>query len=238
MPDKAIEKFLGENPSLEDLCRLVTPKSAPKTALLTKKKRFTTYKIAREKLIEAFAEKGWKVRDGLKTPHATNKNGFVRYWFKPQAVYVSIDKEGKHHLVRAKSTGQDMREPRTFQKLIQYATEKSKNIIPLQPPYQSPPSVAKWSKNIEQIIKNIGPKGRFGGRKVFIDSAYRAYKRQGGTKNRREFKEQLVEANKQGKLRLIRADLVSAMDPEKVKASETAYLNATFHFIEDPRASS
>ena len=45
------------------------------------------------------------------------------------------------------------------------------------------------------------------------------------------FKQRLVEANREGLLRLSRADLVSAMDPADVRESETRYLNAEFHFI-------
>ena len=45
------------------------------------------------------------------------------------------------------------------------------------------------------------------------------------------FKQRLVEANSKGLLRLSRADLVSAMDPELVAESETRYLNARFHFV-------
>ena len=46
-----------------------------------------------------------------------------------------------------------------------------------------------------------------------------------------EFKQRLVEANRDHLLHLSRADLVQAMDPRLVAESETAYLNATFHFV-------
>ena len=45
------------------------------------------------------------------------------------------------------------------------------------------------------------------------------------------FKQRLAEANNARLLDLSRADLVQAMDPEDVRLSEVAYLNATFHFI-------
>ena len=45
------------------------------------------------------------------------------------------------------------------------------------------------------------------------------------------FKRRLAEANNARLLDLSRADLVQAMDPEDVRLSEVAYLNATFHFI-------
>jgi hypothetical protein len=46
------------------------------------------------------------------------------------------------------------------------------------------------------------------------------------------FKDRLIEANRQGLIRLSRADLVEAMDPADVRASETTWLNAVFHFVE------
>jgi hypothetical protein len=46
------------------------------------------------------------------------------------------------------------------------------------------------------------------------------------------FKTLLVEAHRRGALTLSRADLVAAMDPVLVAASETQHLNATFHFID------
>ena len=52
-----------------------------------------------------------------------------------------------------------------------------------------------------------------------------------------EFKLRLIDANSHNLLHLSRADLVQAMDPQLVAESETAYLNATFHFVllEGPR---
>lgn len=46
-----------------------------------------------------------------------------------------------------------------------------------------------------------------------------------------EFKQQLVEASRLGLLALSRADLVEAMNPEDVAASQINYLNAEFHFV-------
>ena len=45
------------------------------------------------------------------------------------------------------------------------------------------------------------------------------------------FKERLNEANQRGLLRLERADLVEAMNPDDVRESETTFLTATYHFI-------
>jgi hypothetical protein len=45
------------------------------------------------------------------------------------------------------------------------------------------------------------------------------------------FKARLVSAHRQQLLELSRADLVEAMDPKDVDASEARYLRSTFHFV-------
>jgi hypothetical protein len=45
------------------------------------------------------------------------------------------------------------------------------------------------------------------------------------------FKRQLVQLHRAGLLRLTRADLVGAMDPDLVERSEAKYQDATFHFV-------
>lgn len=64
--------------------------------------------------------------------------------------------------------------------------------------------------------------GRFGRFKVFIAAL--------GLDN--DGKERLVEAHRAGLLRLCRADMIPMMDRGVVLASETNYLNATFHFLD------
>jgi hypothetical protein len=81
--------------------------------------------------------------------------------------------------------------------------------------------------------------GWFGDNKVFIARAWRQFQSQpdappgvpSSSLDLPAFKKRLVEANREGLLRLSRADLVSAMDPADVRESETRYLNAEFHFI-------
>ena len=75
--------------------------------------------------------------------------------------------------------------------------------------------------------------GRFGKGKVFISHAFRKWCElyPAGAPDESTFKRRLTEANREGLLVLTRADLVQAMDPGDVAASETRYLNATFHFI-------
>jgi hypothetical protein len=75
--------------------------------------------------------------------------------------------------------------------------------------------------------------GVFGERKVFIAAAWHDLRRRPGYASLTldDFKTRLVRAHRVGELVLARADLVAAMDPELVAASETAADGATFHFV-------
>jgi hypothetical protein len=68
---------------------------------------------------------------------------------------------------------------------------------------------------------------------VFIAALWRASQREPNFPriSLSEFKRRLIEANTKDLLHLSRADLVQAMDSQLVADSETAYLNATFHFV-------
>lgn len=72
-------------------------------------------------------------------------------------------------------------------------------------------------------------KGRFGDNKVFIAHVWDALGGSGLSLD--NFKRRLIDAHRANLLVLSRADLVEAMDPNDVAASEARYLNATFHFI-------
>lgn len=77
--------------------------------------------------------------------------------------------------------------------------------------------------------------GRFGRDRVFVSAIWRqldAGKRFPGL-TLDDLKRRLVAANRRDQLTLARADLVGAMDPREVAASEIRYLNATFHFVVD-----
>jgi hypothetical protein len=79
-----------------------------------------------------------------------------------------------------------------------------------------------------------GPQARrYGDDKVFIGSVWQALRADTEIAKLGEagFKQRLVEAHRRGALVLGRADLVSAMDPRDVRASETRHQNATYHFI-------
>jgi hypothetical protein len=75
--------------------------------------------------------------------------------------------------------------------------------------------------------------GRFGDNKVFISHVYRGLDGDpaAAESDLPQFKRRLLEANREGLLRLSRADLVEAMDPDDLRDSATMHDNATFHFI-------
>lgn len=74
--------------------------------------------------------------------------------------------------------------------------------------------------------------GRFGDNKVFISHVLRRLAEDGvAIGDADAFKARLVSAHRRGLLALNRADLVEAMDPADVDASETRYLSTTFHFV-------
>lgn len=74
--------------------------------------------------------------------------------------------------------------------------------------------------------------GRFGDDKVFISHVLRQLDTEGfAVGDVKGIKDRLVEVNRRGLLSLNRADLIEAMDPKDVAASEVKYLNATFHFV-------
>lgn len=90
-------------------------------------------------------------------------------------------------------------------------------------------------RTVNQVAGKIGPEGRFGDRKVFISEVWDIvsedprFSRMGVD----AFKQRLFENRK--RIQLARADLVSAMDPDLVDASELKVAGATYHFVVDPR---
>jgi hypothetical protein len=74
--------------------------------------------------------------------------------------------------------------------------------------------------------------GRFGDNKVFISHVFQHLKDEGAiSEDLTAFKARLGAAHFRGLLSLSRADLVEAMAPEDVDASETQHEHATFHFV-------
>lgn len=103
---------------------------------------------------------------------------------------------------------------------------------PVSPPTPEPFDLEAFANTVKAAARHC-PTGRFGGYKVFISHVWEQLRNDQPfqTLGLAGFKEKLVEANRERLLTLSRADLVQLMDPADVRASETTYLTATFHFI-------
>jgi hypothetical protein len=89
-----------------------------------------------------------------------------------------------------------------------------------------------FARTVSAVARSC-PAGWFGDNKIFISHVYRHLNGESAFRdmNLDDFKQRLVEANRTNRLTLSRADLVSVMDPEDVRESETRQLDAVFHFI-------
>jgi hypothetical protein len=102
-------------------------------------------------------------------------------------------------------------------------------------PPASPPPAAPPRAFAEDVLAaaRATRDGWFGDRKVFAAPVWRELRRDSRWAELAldDFKARLVAAHRAGALVLARADLVAAMDPELVAASEIAVDGATFHFL-------
>lgn len=111
------------------------------------------------------------------------------------------------------------------------------------PPSPSPPSppdgfdLRGFAARV-MLLARAAVTGRFGDHKVFIAHVWDRFHQQPETTalTRGEFDSHLVEANRQGLLRLSRADLVSGMDPDDVQRSEIRLPYSSFHFVRTDQA--
>lgn len=110
------------------------------------------------------------------------------------------------------------------------------NTIDQVVPDEASAKPAETRSTIERILAAARSPNtrRFGDGKAFIASVWQQLSSDPDVRKIGEagFKQLLVEAHQRGELTLSRADLVSAMDPNDVAASETRHLNATYHFIQ------
>jgi hypothetical protein len=100
-------------------------------------------------------------------------------------------------------------------------------------PAASEGDLARLVAKVNAVSEGPGVR-RYGPDKVFIASVWEEL---GSDPELTElgqagFKRLLLEAHRRGLLVLCRADLVAAMDPKDVTASETTHQNATYHFIQ------
>ncbi|MEO7732307.1 MAG: hypothetical protein ABIY55_15160, partial [Kofleriaceae bacterium] len=96
----------------------------------------------------------------------------------------------------------------------------------------APPTAQHFAEEVLEIAQTTRD-GVFGDRKVFISSVWNALRHHQvwSALTLDDFKARLVSAHRAGALSLVRADLVAAMDPSLVAASETITDGASFHFI-------
>jgi hypothetical protein len=103
-------------------------------------------------------------------------------------------------------------------------------------PAPAPPPVPARSlvDDVLAIARAAHGDAVFGDRKVFISRIWDALRREPAWASLalHDFKQRLVAAHRAQQLVLARADLVSAMDPALVEASETRTDGASFHFVE------
>jgi hypothetical protein len=97
------------------------------------------------------------------------------------------------------------------------------------------PSTAEIARSATRVIPLIGPDGRYGPHKVFISEIWLRLSREPRFRatNLSEFKDALLDANREGMLDLARADMVGAMDRRQVSESEIVDRGASFHFVLD-----
>lgn len=102
------------------------------------------------------------------------------------------------------------------------------------------PSVLKKSKLVKkpkgfsaqaQEAANDVPPWTEGADKVYIVDAFNAAKAKGYPGSLDDFKGELIKAHRAGNVTLTGADLVEAMDPQKVRDSLATYMRGEFHFI-------
>jgi hypothetical protein len=112
-------------------------------------------------------------------------------------------------------------------------------VWPLEPelPAERPAvELAGFAERVRETARNSSS-GWFGDNKVFIAHVWRQLQQEavfpGLTEV--EFKRRLTDANRAGLLQLSRADLVQVMNQDDVRASETTYLDAVFHFVQTER---
>jgi len=88
------------------------------------------------------------------------------------------------------------------------------------------------------VAAGAAREGRFGDRKVFVSAVWDELHKQPpwAALALDDFKARLVAAHRAGELTLARADLVAAMDPALVAASEIAADGASFHFLVKERS--
>lgn len=115
----------------------------------------------------------------------------------------------------------------SLQKPIEQAVSDDQDIANAQTKI----TLGEFSAKVLEAAKSTQT-GRFGDHRIFISHVWKTLNHYSELSlSLEDFKQQLIEANRQRLLTLSRADLAHTLDAEDVSASEVAYLNSTFHFI-------
>jgi hypothetical protein len=114
--------------------------------------------------------------------------------------------------------------------------------VPPAPALQQASSAprAATASTLEHVVEKVRRASagsgvrRYGPEKVFIASVWEVLSGDAeiAALGEQGFKDVLAEAHRRGLVTLSRADLVAAMDPRDVAASEIRHQNATYHFIQ------
>jgi hypothetical protein len=103
---------------------------------------------------------------------------------------------------------------------------------PTESPQQAELDLPTFAATVQAIARTC-PAGSWGENKVFINHVWRQLEQEANFPrlDLASFKEQLIEAQQRGLLKLERAEMVETMNPGDVRESETTFISATYHFI-------
>ncbi|HET9627227.1 MAG TPA: hypothetical protein VFP84_37965 [Kofleriaceae bacterium] len=143
---------------------------------------------------------------------------------------ISLVKQIAAHAVGAANTDLDKLRDALVRQWLLGKTVGDDAAGPAPAPTAAAPSLIA---DVRRIVADATGDAVFGDRKVFISRVWDALHATAAWANLAlaDFKHQLLALHRQQALVLARADLVSAMDPALVDASETRTDGATFHFI-------
>lgn len=74
-----------------------------------KQAKAKTFPEAKQEYFDFLRKRRWTIKDNLKVPHATTRDGRFRLWFKPQAVWFTDPGVGNHQLNNGLSLHVDIR---------------------------------------------------------------------------------------------------------------------------------
>ena len=103
-----------------------------------------------------------------------------------------------------------------------------------RPTPPTPDSLHTFAARVQHSADTLAGAERFGPDKVYIASVW-SEQRERLAPTLEAYKQELLRAHQAGLVTLHRADLVRAMDPQKLRDSTIGHMHAEYHFIESPR---